>query len=179
MTPFASTLIYLMAIGTALLDVALVVKVLALFHKPSRTKIMQSGQSIGLLAIFILSTLAVLGTLYMQYFAGLNPCLLCWYQRVFMYPIPVISLIALIKGETLSDMADYILTLSFLGGIIALYQHLLQILPSGSLIPCDASDDCAIRSVFYFHFVTLPWMALTVFVAIFLIALLARLYKKA
>ena len=48
-----------------------------------------------------------------------------------------------------------------------------------ALIPCDASSDCAIRSVFYFHFVTIPWMALTVFVAIFLIALLGRLYKKA
>lgn len=179
MTPFASTLIYLMAIGTVVLDVALVVKVLALFHKPSRRKILQSGQSVGLLAIFIISTLAVAGTLIMQYAGGLNPCLLCWWQRVFMYPIPVISLIALIRGQTLSDMADYILTLSFLGGAVALYQHLLQVLPSGSLIPCDASGDCAIRTVFYFNFVTIPWMALTVFAVIFVIALLGRLYKRA
>jgi disulfide bond formation protein DsbB len=174
MTPFASTLIYLMAIGTVLLDIALVVKVLALFHKPSRTKIMQSGQSIGLLVIFILSTLAVAGTLIMQYAGGLDPCLLCWWQRVFMYPIPVISLIALIKGQKISDIADYILALSFLGAAVALYQHLLQVLPSGSLIPCDASGDCAIRTVFYFNFVTIPWMALTVFAVIFVIALLAR-----
>jgi disulfide bond formation protein DsbB len=177
MTPFASTLIYLMAIGTVLLDIALVVKVLALFHKPSRTKIMQGGRSIGLLAIFILSTLAVAGTLIMQYAGGLDPCLLCWWQRVFMYPIPVITLIALIKGQKISDIADYILALSFLGAAVALYQHLLQVLPSGSLIPCDASGDCAIRTVFYFNFVTIPWMALTVFVAIFLIALLARRAK--
>lgn len=174
MTPFASTLIYLMALATLLLDIALVVKVLALFHTSSRAKIRTSGEAYGLVAIFILSTLAVLGTLYMQYGANLQPCLFCWYQRVFMYPIPIISLIAILKNQKLSDVADYILALSFFGGAVALYQHLLQVLPSGSLIPCDATDECAIRSVFEFHFITLPWMALTVFGALFLIALLGR-----
>ena len=174
MPAFVSNLVFLMAVGTVILDVALVIKVLALFHTPSRAKIIRSGRDIGLLAIFILSTLAVAGTLLMQYAGGLEPCLLCWWQRVFMYPIPLISLIALMKGQKISDVADYILALSFIGGLFALYQHLLQVLPSGSLIPCSATDDCAIRTIFYFNFVTIPWMALTVFAAIFLIALLAR-----
>src|ERR1700722_3322736 len=175
MPAYVSTLIYLMAIGTIVIDVALVIKILALFHKPSRMKIISGGQSFGLLAIFILSTLAVAGTLIMQYAGGLSPCIFCWYQRIFMYPIALISLIALIKGVKISDIADYILALSFIGALFALYQHLLQILPSGALIPCDATDDCAIRTIYYFNFVTIPWMALTVFVAIFLVALLARL----
>ena len=174
MSPFVSSLIFLMALGTVVLDVALVVKVLALFHKPSRAQILRVGRQYGLLAIFILSTLAVAGTLVMQYAGNLQPCLLCWWQRVFMYPIPLISLIAIIKGQTLSDIADYVLTLSVFGFIVALYQHLLQILPSGALIPCDATDDCAIRSVFEFHFVTIPWMAMSIFVALFFIAILAR-----
>jgi disulfide bond formation protein DsbB len=174
MTPFVSGLIYLMAVGTVILDIALVVKILALFHASSRKHILQSGRRYGLLAIFILSTLAVAGTLIMQYAGNLQPCLFCWYQRVFMYPIPVISLIAILKVKNISDVADYIMALSVFGFAIALYQHLLQVLPSGALIPCDATDDCAIRSVFEFHFVTIPWMAVTVFAAIFLIAFLGR-----
>ena len=174
MSSFASSVIYLMALGIVILDVALVIKVLALFHAPSRAKIISSGKKYGLLAIFILSTLAVVSTLWMQYYAGLQPCLFCWYQRVFMYPIPIITLVAILKDQKLSDVADYILALSFFGFAVALYQHLLQILPSGALIPCDASDTCAIRSVFEFGFVTLPWMAVTVFAALFLIALLGR-----
>lgn len=168
------TIILLMALGILVIDIALVIKVLALFHKPSRAQIMKVGREYGLLAIFILSTISVVGTLWFQYGDNLNPCLLCWYQRVFMYPIPFISLIALIKGKRLSDIADYILALSIIGAAIALYQHLLQILPSGSLIPCDSSGDCAIRTVFEFGFVTLPWMAFTIFIAIALIVFLAR-----
>lgn len=174
MTPFVSTLIYLMAIGTVVIDVALVIKLLALFHKPSRRKIQRTGQDVGLLAIFILSTLAVAGTLLMQFAGGLNPCDFCWWQRIFMYPIPIISLIALIKGQEISDVADYILALSFIGALFAIYQHLLQVLPQGALIPCDPTNDCAIRTIYYFNFVTIPWMAITVFAAIFLIALIAR-----
>lgn len=177
MPAYVSTLIFLMAIGTVVIDAAIVVKILALFHAPSRAKIMSGGQNVGLLVIFILSTLAVAGTLLMQFAGGLTPCDFCWWQRIFMYPIALISLIALLKGVKISDVADYILALSFVGALFALYQHLLQVLPSGALIPCSASDDCAIRTIFYFNFVTIPWMSLTVFAAIFLIALLAR--KKA
>ena len=163
-----------MAVGTVILDLALVIKLLALFHKPSREKIVSKGKSIGLLAIFVLSTLAVAGTLLMQFAFNLQPCVLCWWQRIFMYPIPLISLIALLKGKRLSDIADYLLALSFIGALFALYQHLLQVLPQGALIPCDPTNDCAVRLVYYFNFVTVPWMALTVFAVIFVVALIGR-----
>lgn len=174
MPAYVSTLIFLMAVATVIIDAALVIKLLALFHMPSRAKILRSGQSVGLMAIVILSVLAVAGTLLMQFAGGLNPCDLCWWQRVFMYPIALISLIALVKGVKISDVADYLIGLSFIGALFALYQHLLQVLPAGALIPCDATNDCAIRTIFYFNFVTIPWMSLTIFAAIFLIALLAR-----
>jgi disulfide bond formation protein DsbB len=136
------------------------------------------GRRYGLLAIFILSTLSVVATLVLQYGDNLNPCLLCWWQRVFMYPIAIITLLALIKGRTLSDIVDYVLALSVIGALVAFYQHLLQVLPSGALIPCDATGDCAVRSVFEFGFVTLPWMALTLFIAIALMAIVMRTTRE-
>jgi disulfide bond formation protein DsbB len=174
MPAYVSTLIYLMALGTVVLDVALVVKVLALFHRPSRAQIVRTGRRYGILAIFLLSAVSIAGSLLIQYAGALAPCILCWWQRIFMYPIAIISLIAFIKNVELSDIADYLLALSFLGALVALYQHLLQMLPAGALLPCDPSNDCAVRSVFEFGFVTLPWMALTMFAAVFLIALIGR-----
>jgi len=174
MPAYVSTLIYVMALGTVVFDIALVVKLLALLYAPWRMRILKGEYRYGLISIFVLSCVAVAGTLIMQYAGNLQPCVLCWWQRVFMYPIPLIALIALVKGQTISDIADYVLGLSFLGFLIALYQHLLQVLPTGALLPCDASNDCAVRSVFEFHFVTIPWMAATVFATLFLVALLTR-----
>ena len=177
MSPFVSTLVYLMAVGTVVLDIAIVVFALALLNRSSRTKLVSFVGSNAMLLVVLLSVLSIAGTLLMQYAGGLNPCIFCWWQRIFMYPIGIIAVVAFIKNVRFADIADYAIVMSFLGGAIALYQHLLQILPQGALIPCDATDDCAIRTIFYFNFVTIPWMALTVFVAILLIALVARRQK--
>ncbi|HUO55878.1 MAG TPA: disulfide bond formation protein B [Candidatus Paceibacterota bacterium] len=167
-------MIVLFAAGVVALDVGIIVALMALFSRPWRRTVTLWCEKYGILALFLFASISVAATLWMQYDANLAPCIFCWWQRICMYPIVLITFIALIKGARMPDIADYILGLSLLGALIALYQHLLQLLPSGSLIPCDASDDCAIRSVFEFHFVTLPWMAFTVFFAIALIAILAR-----
>lgn len=166
--------IVLMAFGIVALDIALVVCAIALFSPKWRGIIRSFAQDYGLLAIFLLSAGSIFGTLLMQYTALLAPCVLCWWQRIFMYPIALVSLIALVKAKRMSDIADYVIAFSILGGAVSLYQHLLQTLPSGSLIPCDPTNDCSIRLVFEFGFVTIPWMALTVFAALALIAYLAR-----
>ena len=91
-----------------------------------------------------------------------------------MYPIALISGVAFVKNVSFSDIADYILVLAIPGALVALYQHLLQILPTGSLIPCGASGECAVRTVFELGYITIPWMAVSVFVALVFIALVAR-----
>jgi len=179
MPAYVSTLIYLMAVGTVVLNAGIVLCVLALTNRSMRAQLTAFMRGNAMWLIILLSVLSIAGTLLMQYAGALEPCVLCWWQRVFMYPIGIIAIIAFFKNVKFSDIADYVLVMSFLGALVALYQHLLQILPAGALIPCSATDDCAIRTIFYFNFVTIPWMALTVFVAIFLIALCARVYKRA
>lgn len=168
------TLITLMALGTTALNALLVLGIVALFVRSWRAKMLTLVRGNARLIVFVLSFCSVAGTLVMQYVGLLNPCMLCWWQRVFMYPILIISLIAIIKNTDFSEIADYILPLSVLGGAVALYQHLLQVLPSGLLIPCDAAGDCSVRSVFEFGFVTIPWMALSVFAFFVFVTLAAR-----
>ncbi len=167
-------MIILMAVGTVLLGVAIIVSILALFNARWRVQVRSLCRQYGILALFLLSGVSIAGSLYLQYGVNLNPCLFCWWQRICMYPVALIALVALVKGRRLSDIADYVLSLSVIGTVIALYQSLLQMLPSGSLIPCDAADDCAVRSVLEFGFVTLPLMAAVVFIALALVALLGR-----
>lgn len=168
------SLIALMAAGTAAVNVALVLGVIALFRRNWRGALVSFVAARGRLVVFLLSLGAVAGTLWMQYFANLPPCVLCWWQRVFMYPIPLIAGIAIVKNTDFSEIADYILGLSALGAAVALYQHLLQMLPQGALIPCSATDECAVRSVFEFGYITLPWMAFSLFAAFAFISLVGR-----
>ena len=168
------TLITLMAIGTVLLNVALVLGIVTIFMPARRSSALVLIRSNARIIIFLLSAASVAGTLLIQYLGLLNPCVLCWWQRIFMYPIVIISFIAIIKNTDVSEIADYVLALSICGGAVALYQHLRQMLPAGSLIPCDAAGDCAVRSVFEFGFVTIPWMALSVFALFVFVAFVSR-----
>lgn len=169
-----ATIFTLMAAGTVALNICLLFCIAMLFNKKWRDALRISVEAHGRLIIFILVLGSVAGSLWIEYFANLPPCVLCWWQRIFMYPTLLISAIAIIKNTKFVDIADYILALSLLGAAVALYQHLLQILPQGSLIPCSATDECAIRLVFEFGYITLPWMALSVFALFILIAALGR-----
>jgi disulfide bond formation protein DsbB len=159
--------------AVVLLDIGIVAAIILLFTK-KRAQFVGAVRSYAWLSIFLLSAISIIGTLVMQYVGLLNPCLLCWWQRIFMYPVALVSLVALIKQRDIASDADYILALAIPGALVALYQHLLQILPQGSLIPCDAANECGVRSVFEFGFVTIPWMAFSVFAALILIALISR-----
>ncbi|KAA0806277.1 disulfide bond formation protein B, partial [Bacillus sp. AY2-1] len=46
---------------------------------------------------FFVSFIATIGSLYFSEIKGFIPCELCWYQRIFMYPIPLLILISIIN----------------------------------------------------------------------------------
>ncbi|MDR9412473.1 MAG: disulfide bond formation protein B, partial [Haloferacaceae archaeon] len=57
------------------------------------------------LAVVGVATVATVGSLWFQYGLGLYPCTLCWYQRVLMYPIVVIGVVALAGAQPLQRTA--------------------------------------------------------------------------
>jgi len=96
-------------------------------------------------------------------------CKDCWYQRIFMYPQVILLLLALIKKDR--GIAPYILTLSLVGMILSGHHYWEQVdaamqPPADPLIPCDTTGiSCAKTNIhFTFGFVTIPLMALSVFV---------------
>ena len=117
---------------------------------------------------FIIALAAALGSLFYSQIAGYEPCALCWYQRIFMFPQVFILGLALIKKDF--GVAPYIRTLSTIGAVIAGYQHLLQLgwVPS---VVCNAVGgvSCAQRFVMGFGYITLPLMSFTAFLLLIVI----------
>jgi len=124
---------------------------------------------------FALSVAAVSLTFYYSELVGYPPCGLCWMQRVFLYPIPVILGVALYRKD--KNIAPYILALSILGALFAFYQYYIQMASVGWL-PCPASSvssDCSKRYIFEFGYITLPMISATFFI---FITVLFSLYAK-
>lgn len=127
---------------------------------------------------FMISAIATLGSLYLSEVRKFVPCLLCWYQRVFMYPLPLILGTSLYKR--LKETFLYVSPLSFIGAFIAFYHYLLQISPN-ELVPCSSvgfSVSCSERFFTYFGYITIPWMSFSAFVLVGLLMFLGKGRKK-
>ena len=74
-------------------------------------------------AAFVVAAVATGGSLYYSEVAGFPPCELCWFQRIFMYPLSIILLLMAIWGE--NRAARYVLALPIVGAGISIYHMLI------------------------------------------------------
>lgn len=129
-----------------------------------------------LIILWTQSLLATLGSLYFSEILGYIPCDLCWYQRIFMYPILLISTIALIKKDKMITYAS-----SYLSGIglaFSLYHYSLQkfsFFGDGSGFCTNVP--CNLQYVNYFGFITIPFLAGVAFTVIFICSILLQKEK--
>lgn len=111
------------------------------------------------------SIVATLGSLFFSEVLKFPPCVLCWYQRILMYPLVVILAVGMIRKD--KGVYLYALPLSILGIAIALYHNLLyyKILPE-SIQPCLDGVSCTTKFIEWFGFVTIPLLSLIAFIVI-------------
>lgn len=117
-----------------------------------------------LMIAWLLSFIATLGSLYFSEIVGYIPCELCWTQRIFMYPIPVILGVALIRKEI--SAAFYVLPLSVIGMGFSIYHYLLQKVDALGQTDSCGLVPCAMEYINYAGFITIPFLALTAFLGI-------------
>lgn len=126
---------------------------------------------------FLLAAGAMAGTLFYSEIAALEPCTLCWYQRIALYPQVLILGIALWKRD--KGIVDYIIGLSVVGALLAAYHSYLQYTGTQS-ITCSAIEgavSCSARQVFEFGYVTIPVMSLTVFSLLLFIMIISKRFS--
>lgn len=115
---------------------------------------------------FTQAWIATLGSLYFSEIRGLTPCLLCWYQRILMYPLVIIFTVAIVRKD--KNVPYYVLPFSILGMLVALYQYLLQMTELSQIVPstCNALVSCSAIQLVYFGFITIPFLSFIAFTTI-------------
>lgn len=139
-----------------------VIIICLIFSSAIRRKISNNA----LLFSFIVALIATAGSLIFSEVLKFEPCKLCWFQRIFMYPQVVILGLALSKKD--KHIADYNILLSVIGAIIAAYHYFLQISATTSTT-CSVigySTSCSETFAPTFGYITIPLMALTAFLMI-------------
>jgi disulfide bond formation protein DsbB len=127
--------------------------------------------------VFLVTLISTLTSLYFSDILKLVPCILCWYQRIAMYPLVILLAVSILKKN--KDVAWYILPLSLTGWVIAIYHNLLyyKILPE-SIAPCQAGISCTTQQLLLFGWFTIPLGAFIAFTVINLGMLLYILLHK-
>ncbi|ALW88425.1 disulfide bond formation protein B [Deinococcus actinosclerus] len=95
-----------------------------------------------LYAAWVVSLIATLGSLYFSEIRHFNPCVLCWFQRICMYPLAIILGVAALTGDL--HVRRYALPLAGTGVLIALYQNLETwgVVPVLRACTADPSASC-------------------------------------
>ena len=131
--------------------------------RPPRTDGARAWQY--LLAAWLVALVATLGALFIGEVMGQAPCNLCWFQRIFMFPLAVILGLAAFRGDT--GIARYALPLAALGWLVALYHSLLYLgIVPAEVQPCGAGPSCSGEGMTIAGSVPLPLVSLAAFTAI-------------
>lgn len=140
----------------------------------------QTAELIGASGLWLAAVVALgatAGSLYFSEVANYLPCTLCWYQRIAMYPLAVIMVIAAIRNDR--RVAWYAAPIAVIGAVIAGYHTLIEWQPSLDGGVCSAAGPSCTDVWFReFGFVTLAFMALTGFLAVLTFVLVAARYPQ-
>jgi disulfide bond formation protein DsbB len=128
-------------------------------------------------AAWMVAIVATIGSLFYSEVMNYIPCSLCWYQRIFMYPLVIFLGLATFYNESI--IKKYILSVSIPGGLIALYHVGLQKIPAMKKIePCKQGVPCSTDYVDYLGFITIPVMSLTAFCLITILIFFVKTSKE-
>lgn len=122
----------------------------------------------------LVSAVSMGGSLYFSEVNGFEPCVLCWYQRIFMYPQVILAAVALWKRQE-RQFFTYSMPLSVIGAAIALYHYVMQ--RGLADLPCPTvgySVSCSQYFSLSYGYITIPVMALTGFACLIMLAYLSR-----
>jgi disulfide bond formation protein DsbB len=114
---------------------------------------------------WIVALVAMVGSLFFSEVMLLPPCVLCWYQRIAMYPLVLIIGAGVIMRDR--RMKYYALPLAVCGLLISVYHNLLYygIIPE-SITPCVQGISCTSKQIEWLGFITIPLLALAGFTGI-------------
>lgn len=132
----------------------------------------QNVSSIAMYAAWIIALVATGGAIFIGEVMGQTPCLLCWYQRIFMFPLALILGLACFRGDLAG--ARYALVVAGPGLLIAVWHTLLYFgLVSEAITPCSQGVSCTDANMTIWGALPLPLLSALSFTAIAALLLIA------
>lgn len=130
-----------------------------------------------LYAAWLIALTATVGSLFFSEVMSLPPCVLCWYQRIAMYPLVLVIGAGILMRDW--RVKYYALPICLAGLAVAVYHNLLYygIIPD-SITPCTQGVSCTSVQIEWLGFITIPLMSLTAFTLIFLCLLFYKSKEK-
>ena len=124
---------------------------------------------------WLLVTASTTGSLFFSYVLEFEPCVLCWYQRICLFPLVLILGAGLFPFD--KSVIKYSLPLAIAGGLTAFYHTLLYagIIPE-NIQPCSKGVSCTEKYIELFGFISIPMLSFFAFLT--LIALLLVLKRR-
>ena len=119
---------------------------------------------------------AVGGSLFYSEIMGFEPCVLCWWQRVFLYPLVIIFGISIWKKINTAFL--YAIPLLIMSTLVSAYQSYAN-LGGASILPCTAAGGaCSKVYVMAFGYITIPVMSLTISLFIIMLVWADYVYRR-
>ena len=151
-----------------LLAIVLVVAIAAIWSRGARRLLAEARDSLLGTELWIawgFALVATAGSLFFSEVSEFIPCRLCWFQRIGMYPLAAILLIAAIRRDTRGG-ALYGLPLAAFGAIVSIYHIYIEYHPEAETAACKIGAPCATKWIDKLGYITIPVLALTAFLAI-------------
>lgn len=165
--PFIQVISALAIVGQAFVLSLALLALTGLFFPPARRALnwLREGlRGSELWIAFAVALLATAGSLFFSEYSNFVPCKLCWYQRLCMYPLVPLLLLAAIFKQRLLTWAS--LALAGAGAAIASWHRYVEANPSVESQGCKAGGGCAtnwLANLSPFEYITIPTLALTAF----------------
>lgn len=114
---------------------------------------------------WLVAMAATLGALFLGEVMHVPPCVLCWYQRICMFPLALLLPVGLFPFDR--KVVRYALPLAAAGWLVAMFHQLLVagVIPE-SIRPCTQGVSCTDQFVTWFGFLTIPLLSLFAFTTI-------------
>ncbi len=126
--------------------------------------VVATARESAMLMIAVITSGAMIGSLYFSEVANYMPCKLCWYQRIAMFSMAILSVTAVIRKERV--LAPYLIVLSMLGLLVSTYHYLLEWFPQIESNVCSLDVPCTAVWFREFGFISLAFMAGSAFIAV-------------
>jgi disulfide bond formation protein DsbB len=164
----------IIALGTVALQLGIIVLIVGIITRASFVALVAKHAHILLAVIFIGGAV---GSLIYEHIFLYPPCILCWYQRLAIFPIAFLAVTGNIKNNIV--LRKQILMLAIYGFAVSLFHNYLDIFQPAGLDVCGTDGiSCSARYVYEFGYITIPMMSGTILLAGILLMIVLKRYPQ-